>query len=80
MNKFRQQYIELKNDYEQLVQKFELTKKILSLELIKKEEVIDRKETYCHVCDINLSCPRNLNLHLQSYRHIENVKSYCENQ
>ena len=78
MIQFRKQYMKLKNDYDELSKKYELCKKI-ALQQVERDECIDRKDTYCHVCERTLSCPISLHVHLQSNRHLGNVKSFYQN-
>ncbi len=74
MPQFREKYIQLRNDYEDLLQKYELSKKI-ALQLIERENCSAKKDTYCHACDKHLSCPMSLSVHLQSKRHLNNAKA-----
>ena len=74
----RQQYMKLKNDYDDLFEKYVLCRKI-ALQLVHREECIEKNQTFCHICDKNYSCPTTLLVHLQSRRHLNNVKSYCQN-
>ncbi len=78
MTDSRKAYMKLKNDYNDLFEKYVLCRKI-ALQLVHREECIERSETFCHICTKNYSCPTTLLIHLQSRRHLDNVKSYCLN-
>ena len=49
---FRQRYMKLKNDYDDLFEKYVLCRKI-ALQLDHREECIEKNQTFCHICNKN---------------------------